>query len=240
MEQNPDLAKSMLFLLEGMIAGTQDVKIVNAPDSLKIYVQNVIERMGPQNIYTNAMAWDMLETLQKMHDTAKSLVCAGDLAQASLWYHKVWGVYDYCPLFRLDARAYDSLALIEPLSALYSVILNAGVTDGFLLIRGSSDEELGSPMATRHIEFIRTIIADIERLPKALTNLVLDKFRTNNIDKAAVWLTDVYHFKSHRCGDGLDYETQSMPTLVEYLSGFEEFRRDLAMMYACYSKIQVS
>ena len=226
-DQKPELAKSMLLPFKNMIYGLQKVKIMNAPDSLTPYVQGVVRTMGPKGIWMSAMAWHMLENLQTIQDTAESFFRAGDLRRALIHYGNVMHVYDPCPLFK--AEHYErSSDLDGPLSALFTLLLNAAVTSGFLHLSYHATV----PKAVAHdSDAIADIAAGLCTVSGCHSHGATGcGLLENKVDASGSWLIVLYAFLNTRREDNLQRILQRMLDLHEFLGGSEHFLHDFKLI----------
>ena len=227
-ELKPQLASSFLKPFMMVIIGLQDVKVLNAGDNLALYVQDMVKTMAPRSIWTNAMAWHVLETLNVAKQTADRLVREGNYLHASVMYQNVWTIHAKCPLFYLEASAYDS-ETCGTLSILYILMMNSIISDGFITIT-RNDADIRS--CCIHIETVKRIGHAITALPDPS---VKDQVQNSVIMMSAImgasWLTAMSRFVFDRTNDTLKTVYDEMIAVKFILSGSELVQHDWKLVH---------
>ena len=233
MEREPAIAKSMLLPFQNMIVVMHNVRISNAPDSLATLVQSVVQTMGPKNVWVKALAWHMLETLQDFSNTADALALAGDSYRASLWYESIWQLFKPCLILHRQECMYDS-NLTTPIAALYSLMLRAGLIDGFHHQPRHNSEQWRAKFLFDSLQRIAAEVYSRE----TLKSLVLGMIGRNEIP-AATWLSEIYLVNRDRNEKTLKEALETMRSLSRYWPHSEHFKHDWNLLEGIMNDTEV-
>ncbi|KAK3723014.1 hypothetical protein LTR37_002160 [Vermiconidia calcicola] len=222
MEQKPDVARALMSPLRHVIAGLQNVKIINTPNSIQPLVQSVICTMSPKTIWTVALAWDMVETLLNMKQKPEQLLMSGKIEHAIVWYNSIWKPYAACGILHLEDRVYKS-DLESPVVILFHLMLAAAIMEGFVSLR------LRNMTQTK-----------ADELTERICNITWRGFRLGDaigqaaasLEPNAAWLIAMCTFLYHRTETGLAEASRIMAELKTRgrLSHSENFEQDIELI----------
>lgn len=215
-----------------MVHGQQRVIILNARDSLKDYVASLSKDMGPETVWSTAMAWHLLETLQDCKRMADELVHAGHAERALLWYRAIYRqVSAASDVFESDPEKYQ-IDLALTIALLFCIIIDAAVTHFFLVMRLGRDPE-------GYRGFFHLLLTGFTSLPSTITSPI-------GGDKPALgpmwmsWLLVMDEFVTSRDASGLRENVQHFTEMNDALFDDEYFKYDMDLVLATANDKDVS
>ncbi|KAK4547034.1 hypothetical protein LTR36_001255 [Oleoguttula mirabilis] len=135
-EHKLEAVKALIGPFNSMICASQKATFSGFDQhQAAIDVQRLQLRMGPRMVSTNAMAWHMLDTVQRLLRRAEDLaISCEDYEGACRQYQVIWVDALAYPLFKLSLETYDS-ELALPLALVACALLDAAANWGFLQLR---------------------------------------------------------------------------------------------------------
>jgi hypothetical protein len=152
--------ESLLMPFGSVVFGMLNVTTLNHGSIMKAYARKLEQKMGSRTVWTKAMAWHVLETLQGMKHYADDLLCNGDMVAASKSYRNICNVYDMCPIFHFEDGVYSS-DIAQPFVILASLMITAAVMETLTAIRLANIDRVSTE---RRI----TLIDDLAKRAKIL------------------------------------------------------------------------
>lgn len=189
----PDV-KALLGPFQNMIAPCQKVVFLNLDRyESTVDLHALKHQMGPQLVWTKAMAWHMLETAQAMQRTADALVTeAQDYLGACQQYKNIWTAAN-CPLFSLDRETYQSdLAL--PIALVARSLLDAATNWGFIQLRLGQHLKVDAAF----MDLLDHLLSFIRRMPDPARAIVISSYTQSVVHLGACRLVAMASFYINR------------------------------------------
>ncbi|KAK5123329.1 hypothetical protein LTR85_002760 [Meristemomyces frigidus] len=219
------LQSQLLKPFQDMIAISQKVTVMSSLPA-PAHAQALAQLMGPQMAFLQPVAWRAVAVAQAIKSRAHELVAAGDLQTAADRYDLLVNSQISCPLFYLPLRAYNSDGEVA-IALLQRIILDAAVTEGFLLLRMS---QFADALAITHE--IAAMMDSMNSLPSQ--ELVLpESGRFLTCWQTAYWQRILVSFLAQRDGPDLLDNAKSLQRVCEDVSDLElarSMQHDAALM----------
>lgn len=231
-------AISTLEPFKQVVFGQLKVKVMKQEDHLQYHSRKLEKLMGPRTIWTNAMAWHMVESLGKRKQQADNFVGRGQLATTGVRYRLMWVVYDQCPIFHFKEGTYNSSSA-QPVDILCSIMITAAIMD--TLIEISLGEICNQDFAERRLEIIEALESRVHSLPAP-------ERLTTHLPKALVeWHMILCGFITQRSGENLQLLLSAIRKLANDMDTGkldndlrDSVEHDLRLMESCVKDQKVS
>ena len=238
-------ASKLLQSFRGMIHGSQRLNITGYGDALKEDVGRLRDLMGPKAIWVNALAWDVLQTVQRDKARARKFIEAGDYPSAGMAYSWAVNLFDRPWLFGLPLPFYRYDASL-PFALLCIAILDSAVMATTLWVHVDRGERI-------HFKGMTTALAEMIAFFLKLPEATKVKASSNSVGVMAtqgawplaccraLWWSMLIALS--QAPDGKAFLATALPTMLSLqtaLNGDTHFEHDLQLLKTLTSNREVS